>query len=208
MRQPDIFGANETLTKLLSQDFLVKSAITTMRITGGNARGRSIASPQGPGVRPTGAKVRQAVFNILGARTNGARFLDICAGTGLIGLEALSRGAKSLIAVEENRQMVKAIQASLKKLGYEAEVIAGDLRQVLPVLEGQQFDIIFADPPYGSPLTNSILTSVDKYSLLAEAGVFIIEHARNQALPDETERLLKSDVRHYGQTSLTFFVRR
>lgn len=176
-----------------------------MRITGGEARGRAVVAPKGLAVRPTGSKVRQALFNILGGRIHEARFLDVCAGTGLMGLEALSRGAGSLISVEENRQAVKAIEESIKLLGYDAEVIAGDFRQVLPVLEPRSFDMVFADPPYSCPFINSIPLLVDKFDLLDDGGVLVIEHLRSLMLPDEIGRLQRDQVRNYGQTSLSFF---
>lgn len=178
-----------------------------MRITGGTARGRSVCSPEGRAVRPTGAKVRQALFNILGPRIQGARFLDICAGSGLIGVEALSRGASWLVAIEELRPLSKAIEMSLKNLGFDGEVIAGDFRQVLAVLERQSFDIIFADPPYKSPHMNQIPLSVEKYDLLADGGILIVEHMRGHKFSEESKLLEITSTRNYGQTSLSFFAK-
>lgn len=177
-----------------------------MRITGGQARGRQIVCPEGKDIRPTASKVRQALFNILANRIHDARFLDLFAGTGLMGLEALSRGARSLISVEESRQMVKAIETSLKTIGFEGEVIAGDVRQVLPILEPRAFDIIFADPPYKSPLGQTVLKLVDKHDLLAEDALFVIEHSREEKFPQEITLCL-ADCRIYGQTALSFFRR-
>lgn len=176
-----------------------------MRITGGEARGRVIAGPEGLELRPTGSKVRQAFFNILQNQLKGSSFLDVCAGTGLMGIEALSRGAKTLIAIEENRKIAKNIETNLKHLGYTAEVIAGDLRRVLPVLEERGFDIIYADPPYKAGLSEPVLELVEKHSLLADEGVLIIEHLRSLEPPAEFGRLLRSSIRNYGQTSLSFY---
>lgn len=178
-----------------------------MRITGGEARGRSIASPQGREARPTASKIRQAFFNILSKKVSGARFLDLCAGTGLMGIEALSRGAKSLVAVEESRKLVKNIEANLKMLGYEGEVVCGDVRKVLHFLKGEKFDIIFVDPPYQSQLVPSILTGIHRFQLLAESGVVAIEHAQGLVFPDETYELVICDYREYGQSAITFFHR-
>lgn len=176
-----------------------------MRITGGTARGRSVESPIGGEVRPTGAKVRQALFNILAFRMQEARFLDICAGTGLVGIEALSRGAGSLISVEENRALAKAVEASLKKLNLDGEVICGDFRRVLPVLEPKSFDIIFADPPYKSPHIKDIPLSVEKFDLLADGGVLVIEHLKGYQFSQECTVLALRSTRNYGQTCLSFF---
>lgn len=176
-----------------------------MRITGGECRGRVILGPDGLEARPTASKIRQAFFNILSPKLPGARFLDLCAGTGLMGLEALSRGAGQLIAVEENRKMVRCIEVNLKNLKLEGEVICGDVRRVLPVLEPEGFDIIFADPPYKSHLTESVLTGVDRFRLLSAQGVFAVEHARAEVLPESCGSLRKSDSRAYGQTAVTFY---
>lgn len=176
-----------------------------LRITGGTARGRSVSSPVSGEVRPTGAKVRQALFNILAFRMNGVRFLDICAGTGLVGIEALSRGAASLISVEENRALAKALEFSLQKLDLDGEVICGDFRRVLPVLEPKSFDIIFADPPYKSPHIKEIPLSVEKYELLDKNGLLIIEHLKGFQFSDEPSALVLKSTRNYGQTCLSFF---
>lgn len=178
-----------------------------MIITGGEAKGRRIASPEGLAVRPTASKIRQAIFNILGARTADARFLDIFAGTGLIGLEALSRGAAQLTAVEENRKMTRAIQTSLQMLQFEAQVICADFRQVLPSLPKHSYDIIFADPPYKSPLAGSVLQTVDRCDLLAPQGIMLIEHVKGYELPENLRNLTRGDTRHYGQTGISFFQR-
>lgn len=176
-----------------------------MRITGGTARGRSVESPIGLDVRPTGAKVRQALFNILAFRMNGARFLDICAGTGLVGIEALSRGAGSLVSIEENRAVAKAVDNSLKKLKLDGEVICGDWKRVLPILEPKSFDIIFADPPYKSPHIKDIPLSVEKYDLLDDGGLLVIEHLKGYKFSEECTALSLQSTRNYGQTCLSFF---
>ena len=155
-----------------------------MRITGGEARGRLIKAPPGLSIRPTASKVRQAFFNILSNNLYGARFLDLCAGTGLMGIESLSRGADSLIAVEEHRPSARAIEANLKLLGYEGEVICADVRKALPILAPGSFDIIYADPPYKSELVFDLTHLVEKFELLDEDGVLIIEHLKTID-PDE-----------------------
>jgi 16S rRNA (guanine966-N2)-methyltransferase len=178
-----------------------------LRITGGTARGRSVESPVSGEVRPTGAKVRQALFNILAFRMSEARVLDICAGTGLIGIEALSRGAGSLISIEENRALAKAIETTLKKLKLDGEVICGDFRRVLPILEPKSFDIIFADPPYKSPHISEIPLSVAKHDLLDDGGLLVIEHLKGFKFGPDCQELTLTSTRNYGQTSLSFFSR-
>jgi 16S rRNA (guanine966-N2)-methyltransferase len=178
-----------------------------MIITGGEARGRRIASPEGVAVRPTASKIRQAFFNILGERVAGSAFLDIFAGSGLMGLEALSRGAESLTAIEESHKMVRAIQESLDTLGYEGLVLAGDFRRILPQLELDAYDLIFADPPYKSPFAASVLTTIDRHCLLKPDGRLAIEHARGYRFPQDLTRLKLVDTRAYGQTGISFFER-
>lgn len=124
-----------------------------------------------------------------------------------MGIEALSRGAQALIAVEESRSLVKAIEANLQGLGYEAEVICGDVRKVIPILTPESFDIVFADPPYKSQLPLSVLQTVERFKLLAESGVLSIEHAREVALPNSCEALVLFDRRTYGQTAVSFYKR-
>lgn len=133
----------------------------------------------------------------------------MCAGSGLMGMEALSRGAKSLIAVEENRAFAQAIKDNLKTFRLEdvSEVIAGDARKVLPVLVEAEADIIFADPPYKSSLGEAIVQLVDKHTLLSPGGILALEHAVESKLPDALDRLSKIDERKYGQTAITFYRR-
>lgn len=179
-----------------------------MKITGGQARGRVIPSPAGLDVRPTGSKIRQALFNIVGPeRIAGARFLDLFAGSGLIGLEALSRGAASLVSVEENKAMARAIEASLKHLGYEGEVIASDFRRALPVLGEDEFDIVFADPPYKSQVHESVLTLLARYKNVRQDGLIIVEHMKGYCLSDLVGCIERTSTREYGQTGLTFYKR-
>ncbi len=179
-----------------------------MRITGGSARGRVIDGPSGLEARPTASKIRQAFFNILRNIVPQARFLDLFAGTGLMGIEALSRGAVSLIAVEESRKLAKGIESDLRRLGFEGEVICADVRKVFPLLAAGEFEIIYADPPYKSRLTLAVLQSVQKHNLLAPDGVLAVEHSRADVLPEEHEELISFDRREYGQTAVTFYRRR
>lgn len=177
----------------------------SLRITGGTARGRAIASPLGRDVRPTSSKIRQALFNILKGRLEDSVFLDLFAGTGLMGIEALSRGVSELISVETERQLAKNIKESLEKLSFDGEVITGDVREVIKTLPAYYFDIIFADPPYKSPLAQSVLQLVNRHNLLKEGGLLIIEHFRDTKLPVDEVALQQCDRRDYGQTSISFF---
>lgn len=204
----------------------------SLRITGGQARGRSIESPQGLDVRPTSSKIRQALFNILGARVSGANFLDLFAGSGLMGMEAMSRGAASLTAVEESGKLANAIEKALERLDLEGEVIRGDVRDVVNNLPKLYFDIVFADPPYKSSLGKTVVQLVAKKRILKREGILVVEHDSKMELvklvkPQPTEKsaqrknvadsqkdssastdqldLVLVSQRQYGQTCVSFF---
>ncbi|MGQ9779151.1 MAG: 16S rRNA (guanine(966)-N(2))-methyltransferase RsmD [Bacillota bacterium] len=127
-----------------------------MRIVAGRFRGRRLQGPRHPGLRPTAEKVRKAVFDILGPRVAGAVVLDLFAGAGGLGLEALSRGAKQVIFVERDRRALDLLRRNLRELGLaegeEVRVVAGDVRMVLSRLAGagERFDLVLADPPYAA----------------------------------------------------------
>lgn len=176
-----------------------------IRITGGEAKGRQIKVPEGLSVRPTASKMRQALFNILIGKVEGADFLDLCAGTGAMGIEALSRGASSLIAVDESARNVRAIENALRALKFDAEVIAGDVRDVVARLPAEHFDIIFADPPYKTKLPGAIVELVDRKRLLRPGGVLAVEHTRDYKFPENLSTLVFAKKREYGQSAFSFF---
>lgn len=176
-----------------------------MRITGGTAKGRTVPSPEGLAVRPTGSKIRQAFFNILQNKVASCDFLDLFAGSGLMGLEALSRGANSLIAVEADRQMARSLEDTLKMFGFDGEVVCGDYRHVVTTLPPLKFDIVFADPPYKTNYPNGVVEMIDSQALLKDDGVLAIEHARDFRFAAPKGVLELYDCRHYGQTAISFF---
>lgn len=178
-----------------------------MIITGGTARGRRILSPEGMSARPTASKIRQAIFNILRDKVRNADFLDIFAGSGLMGLEALSRGARSLYCIEESRKLANCIVKSATHLGYEPpHMFIGDFRQILPLLkEREAFDIIFADPPYASPFAGIVVQLIDRFQLLKPEGALVVEHAKDLQFPENLSHLQLNSGRVYGQTGITFF---
>lgn len=176
-----------------------------MRITAGLARGREIVCPPGLEARPTASKIRQAFFNILRNKVADARFLDLFAGSGLMGMEALSRGAAELVAIDESRRMVKVIEDNLHRLNFQGQVHQADVRSFLDQLPKGGFDIIFADPPYQSQLAETVLHRVARHQILANDGILAIEHAREFKMPEESGNLEFYDRRDYGQTSISFY---
>jgi 16S rRNA (guanine966-N2)-methyltransferase len=168
-----------------------------LKITGGRLRGRILKAPAGLATRPTGAKMRQALFNILGPRVAGARVADLFAGSGALGLEALSREAVSCLFVEKSRPTAKLIQANLANLGLEeaGQVVAAELQGATGALQAlAPFDLVLADPPYGTGQVAHVLALAAQGWLLAPQGLMIIEHSPPEA-PEAPSGLKKIDRR-------------
>lgn len=175
-----------------------------MRLTGGEARGRRLKAPQGLRTRPTSDRVREALFDILGARIEGARFLDVYAGTGAVGCEALSRGAAHVVFLEREAIALDLIAENLKLGAWSeaAEVIGGDARAALRRLEasGRRFEIVSLDPPYDDEgLLEALALSA---RLLAPGGMLIVEHRSSSAIEVPAGLLPFRSYRH-GDTALT-----
>ncbi len=176
-----------------------------MRIVSGSRGGRLLKAPPGRSTRPTPDRVREALFSILGARVQGARFLDLFAGTGANGLEALSRGARSAVFVESARAAVAILRENITRLEFEAEsdVVASPLPGALSRLAGHApFDIAFADPPYESTLLSDLLASPAFPALLSPTAVLVAETGRKAR--GEWAGWDVDSVRDYGDTRLFF----
>ena len=152
-----------------------------MRIIAGSLKGRRLGSPGWSGLRPTADRLRETLFNVLGERVHGAEVLDACAGTGALGLEALSRGARAVTFVDADRRSAAYIADHASRFG-----VAGSCRILcarLPAAAEQQlrtpFDVIFLDPPYDNPDTDAILSAVG--GRLSSSGVLVLERARGAA---------------------------
>lgn len=179
-----------------------------MRIIGGEARGRVVRLPAGSRIRPTSDRVKESLFNILHS-VEGSSFLDLFAGSGNVGLEALSRGARFTAFVEKDIRLVRALQGSLVKLGLaaRAEVVAADAERGLARLaqRGDRFDIIFTDPPYDQGLALGTLEWPDMRKALAENGVIVLQHSAREILEElQVYPWIVADQRRYGDTVLSF----
>ena len=174
-----------------------------MRIIAGLARGLTLAVPRGDATRPTSDRVREAIFSRLGARVPGANVLDLFAGTGALGLEALSRGAQSALFVENARTALDCLAKNLAgfKPAPVAKVVRGEVLRELARLT-EPFNLIFADPPYGTDF-KPILETVRQRNLLAADGLFVLESAKRDVmvLPSEW-RLHREAV--YGDTRVSY----
>jgi 16S rRNA (guanine966-N2)-methyltransferase len=177
-----------------------------MRIVGGSRGGRRLKPPPGRGIRPTPDRVREALFAILAPRVPGARFLDLFAGTGANGLEALSRGAREAHFVEQSKAAVLLIRENIRRLDFESQcsVTLGVLPSVLARLAAgtPPFDIVFADPPYESELVERLLASPHLRPLLVPDGVLVVETGR-RTTPTWAPWNVDS-IRDYGDTRLFF----
>ncbi len=169
-----------------------------MRIVAGRWRGRRIEAPVGDLVRPTGDRVRESWMSIVHSVLPEARVLDLCAGSGALGLEALSRGAAVCDFVESSATALAVIQANLERLGGHegAHVHRDDAVAFVQRLHAGAYDVAFADPPYA---TTTGLALVERWLEVPFAAIFGIEHASTVAMP------APGQTRRYGSTSLTFF---
>ena len=182
------------------------------RIIAGRGKGRRLKAPKGPETRPTGARVRQTLFDVLAARLPGCRFLDAFAGSGAVGLEALSRGAARSVLVETSGAAVRTIRENARALegqGGELQVFRQDARVALPALaeRGERFDVIYVDPPYDADLYEPVIARADAAGLLAEGGVLVAEHFHKRPLPERIGRLRLTREIRIGDHRLSFFAR-
>jgi len=183
------------------------------RIIGGAGKGRRLKAAAGEATRPTGARVRQSLFDILAPIVPGCRFLDAFAGTGGVGLEALSRGAAKVVLVDRSASAVEAAQANARALaaaGGEAQVFRQDARAAVGALgdQGQRFDVVFLDPPYDSDLYEPLLAHLGQEgSALAEGGLVVAEHFHKRPLPETIGALERTRQKRVGDHCLSFYRR-
>ena len=180
------------------------------RIIAGRGKGRRLKTPPGLETRPTAARLRQTLFDILAPVLPGCRFLDAFAGSGAIGLEALSRGASRVVFVDASAPAIVAIRdnvAVLAAAGGAVQVLRQDARIALAALadSGVRFDVIYLDPPYDSTLYEEALEIVSDMRLLQEGGVAVAEHFHKRALPETIGRLARSRCVRVGDHRLTFY---
>lgn len=175
-----------------------------LRVAGGSARGIPLVEPRGHRLRPTSGLVREAVFNIVGDLVTGARVLDGYAGTGALGIEALSRGAGSAVFVEANPAACRAILDSLARTGLasQATVLRGKLPGALESLTGP-FDLVLLDPPYDATEASELLTMLDE--LLAPGATVVFEHRNRYNPPEQPGRLTLADRRVYGDSAVALY---
>jgi len=176
-----------------------------MRIIAGIAKGTPLKGRRTKYLRPTSDMVREGLFNMLGNRIPGSSFLDLYAGTGAVGIEALSRGASAATFVERRAELAELVRENLEKthLAAEAKVICADATRAVARLtaQGERFDFVFADPPYYTD-TQQLLDQV--HMIMKQEGILICQHSRNEAAPLPAG-LERTDQRPFGDTVLSFY---
>jgi 16S rRNA (guanine966-N2)-methyltransferase len=179
-----------------------------MRIIAGTMKGRRLQAPKWDGLRPTSDKLRETLFNVLAPRIQGARMLDGYAGTGAVGIEALSHGAAHVTFVERDPRAAALIESNLEHCGVGDRYaiirarFAGTERP--PV--GDTFDLVFLDPPYGAADVSAALEAAEP--LVGEGTLLIVEHAKRDATPESRGTLIRTRLLTSGDSALAFYTRR
>lgn len=180
-----------------------------LRVIGGEAKGRKLNILKGMSVRPTGDKVKGALFNILREEIAGAEVLDLFAGAGNLGLEALSRGAKRVVFVDKRAVCAGIIRKNLARLDFQdrAEVYEEEAVRAVRRLaqRGREVAIVFVDPPYGSDLAEETLGSLAESHLVKDEGIVVVEHYWKRIMPGGVGGLKLVRDERYGDTALSFY---
>ena len=180
-----------------------------MRVIGGHDRGRRLRAPRGLHTRPTADRVRVTLFDVLGPAVAGARVLDLFAGTGAVGIEALSRGAARVVLVERDQSALRALRGNLAALAASratARVVAGDVIHLLPILGAEEgpFDLVFIDPPYATTLAARTLEALAIARVCRDGSEVVVQHSTRTALPAVPGFVTHRRPRRFGDTALTF----
>ncbi len=179
-----------------------------MRIIGGEFKGRKLLSVRGMRTRPTSDRIREAIFNILSSKVRGAVVLDLYAGTGALGLEALSRGAHNAIFIETDKNSLNAIRRNLEAIGIEdqATIIRWDILKNLDCLSmfAGRVNLVFMDPPYERGLIEATLSHLHACGCLVADARVVVEHSAREAISTEALPFLLDDQRTYGKTLVSF----
>lgn len=179
-----------------------------MRVITGSARGRRLKELEGMETRPTTDRVKEGIFNIIQFDVEGRKVLDLFAGTGQLGIEALSRGAVSAVFVEQRRDAATLIRENLKvtDLTDRGRIINGDAVSFL-ASAGEKYDLIFIDPPYAANLWESVLESISRFDILSKHGIIICETPLEKELPERIGACVLHRTYRYGKIKVTTYHR-
>jgi 16S rRNA (guanine966-N2)-methyltransferase len=174
-----------------------------MRIITGQFKGRQIKTPGS--IRPTEDRIRKALFDIIG--TENTAFLELFAGSGAVGFEALSQGAASVTFVEKERVCARVIEENARELGVQVEIIAAAAETIIPFLSKhrRRFGLIFLDPPYYNGVSEKTLQLLGAYDILLPSGMIIVQHFRKDALSEKAGELVAFRQARYGDSLLSFY---
>lgn len=172
-----------------------------MRIIGGKFKGVPLASPKSQNIRPTGDKVKQALFTKLQFDLENSIVCDLFCGSGALGIEALSRGAKKVYFVDKDKRSLNLTKQNLSKLEGDYKLFLGSYDKALKSFD-QKFDFIFVDPPYASGVYEDVLLKIQEYDMLSENGIVVCEHPNELII--KTNRCL-IDQKRYGTVTLSFY---
>lgn len=176
-----------------------------MRVITGTAKGRKLQEPRDASVRPTTDMVKEAIFSIIQFDVPGRRVLDLFAGTGQLGIEALSRGARECVFVDNSPASLALVRKNLDICGMQAQVVRSDALSYLS--RCGKFDLIFLDPPYAAGMYQDVLKAVFMFDILNEGGIILVESPRNEQLPDGAGLYERGRSYRYGKISLTIYTR-
>ena len=182
-----------------------------LRVVAGVQKGRQLKQPVSPGLRPTSARVKEALFSIIADLVPNAQVLDLYAGTGALGLEALSRGAQEVVFVENQESSINVLRENIQDCSLTecCTIIAEDVETFLTnpssPYDTTTFDLVFADPPYEISNLESLLAKIDAAQRVTRNGVVVLEHFKKTSLPLQAGRLQQSRQSRYGDTMLSFY---
>jgi len=180
-----------------------------MRVIAGQAKGRPLKAVPGDATRPTSDKVKEALFSMIGPFFDGDRVLDLFAGTGGLGIEALSRGAGGAVFVDASARSVDVVRRNLEAVGMSgrAEVYRNDAARAIKALgrKGVPFDLIFLDPPYALEAADRLLEELAERGLVAEGAIAVLEHASSRSYPERFHRYERFRRAAYGEAALSLY---
>ena len=181
-----------------------------MRVISGKAKGKRLKAPSGINTRPLTDMIKESLFNVLGLNVAGSSFLDLFAGSGAVGIEALSRNAGLVLFVEKDNHAIRAIKENLANCGFIEgyEVHRNDVFKALDLIKkrGLLFEYIYVDPPFtNEPIFEEVLQRLDKADILAVEGIIVIRTRRKKTLPLRLDKLEKYRVNDYGESTLHYY---